>query len=1312
MSAKQFQPKTKLRTASDVISRLKWSTLDESKNESFGQVFVGYIDRINGPMEKPVEDFASINSGGEIPEHRIIYFRTSKDDANPSILWDRSARIDRIFGSGEGKDGETALETKQAVKQAKETMARLESERADRRAIKAKERARKALKKQSAAAFAASNGNSQENNEEFRKEPNPDRFLWMPMPWYSYENDAEKWNTQNQEGKKKVSRDNVGSKVGNPSKNTFSVATWNVLFDLFDSGQTNEDSAETRWQQLANVLCQCDADLIVLQEATPNLVKVLLSMEWIQKGFMSSASPSNYSTVDPCGVLLLWRLDTFSASFPKNQGPTLSICRDNGRHRSLVAALTLDTDTTQNSTQNHVILLANVHLPADAAIVKTGKSLVDKPKNSSRSLARKRELAAIIGQLQRIEKRMGQRHTVHPIIVGDFNCEPTDLLDGSFAGYSNEHSGYFVDIWPLIGEGPGYTFDPNANPRAARNTSLVLGKKHPRRIDRMYVVGTSDSTGGGIPANLTPTNAELVGLGTPLHLPPSDHFGMRAEMQILSPSSNSNKFSLFRPIGPTFSLDAWSANAVPTTDYMLAILIDDQVMEQWKHKYDSQSSLLVPHIVLLHGFIEMFPSCQELALRAIRESIMAAAAAAPPAPTQLSPNLEFDTKKSFQVFEHRLSATLVATPTMNSDGGAWLQRLYNELRMRFRLCTEQEQHSEEGWVPHVSLGKFGSALGARNALSDWLASLSSSESWGAKVCIPIRKIDVLARRGTNGTFQSIASVSTIVSPSMPRSPSEYLNDAGCKSSMFWKECAQTSMSVMERACRLAAKKATKTAALGNDGDNELLDVSLHLTGSSWLGVGLPRISDCDGVIMLKASGDLMASSDNEEKARKSLQRIAADPCSFFDIIVEELKALYPGAKARTRPAAVSDSEKLDILTVAFSPSSNFPSVDLLLCLFDKTQNIPMNKASVQSWGAIADGDLTIRYIDTVATNAGLDPLFLKKVYSGAVRIIKLWAHARGIYGAQSGFLGGGGWSVFVARLMCDAITSKTLSFEDESEMQEADQAVAAAARKVACHFFVDASKWPWPKVVTLHDTQTKKSEASNDAVAGDNGNYSTTTKRDALFVESPSKCGLHGRNSTKSIQMAIADELRFAASKFETVTKQHDEQLESVLHQWSVAEFISSFESVVVLELKIADGSMEAVPINLNYWGASQFIFAILKLEFAVGAAAIRPWSKVLRLHHNEWISRRENEEAESTEEKSGHCSFGFVWIAGLRCCSSLVKSTLANVEESAVASLGNEHLLRTTTEQKVAGTTQGQTLAHCALYALESEDAILCHIP
>jgi len=77
--------KKKLRTSVDVYHRIMW----DPELRGTHTWIIGYEDRFVGIMETSVEEFAN----SEIPWHRVQYFKRDNE-----IVWDRVARIDKIFG--------------------------------------------------------------------------------------------------------------------------------------------------------------------------------------------------------------------------------------------------------------------------------------------------------------------------------------------------------------------------------------------------------------------------------------------------------------------------------------------------------------------------------------------------------------------------------------------------------------------------------------------------------------------------------------------------------------------------------------------------------------------------------------------------------------------------------------------------------------------------------------------------------------------------------------------------------------------------------------------------------------------------------------------------------------------------------------------------------------------------------------------------------------------------------------------------------------------------------------------------------------
>lgn len=548
------QKKTKLRTAGDVISRLRWSSYDDH-----GIVLMGYLDRIEGPMEKNVNDYVAAADGGDVPEHRIIYFR--RDDGSitgtaQQVLWDRKGRVDRIFRSGDGSDAAVSLETIESIQQAIRNMARLEEEQEELRKLKTKKRAQAARKRATAAKRL--NPDTMGPN----KVESTTRFDWVDAPWYVYSQDCGKWiaggSTAEQTELDRIRDLKVADKTED-----LVVLTWNVLFDIFDKGLDdhtieNIDPIEDRYELLCSMLEATRADLISLQEVTPSFVAILCDAKWVQSDYASSVSPQGLKSVCPSGVALLWRRSTLQ---PVNEKQALAQCSDVGRSRCLTAALSSPGDET-------TLVYAATHLPADKA-VEAGVSPGEK---ETRKLARKRELSSILGQCERLQSLHLDRSqsSVTTIIAGDFNCEDDELVNGLFAGAD----AMYRDVWPAVSSSPGSTFDPLLNPRAARSSRLVGSGRRPRRIDRVFVGSRSICPKQTLVAQYIPKSGDLVGNEFSDTLPPSDHFGVRASFQ---------KVAGTMPYQATRS--TWAANAPPSLDYILALVLDNPKLEAIKTKY-------------------------------------------------------------------------------------------------------------------------------------------------------------------------------------------------------------------------------------------------------------------------------------------------------------------------------------------------------------------------------------------------------------------------------------------------------------------------------------------------------------------------------------------------------------------------------------------------------------------------------------------------------------------------------------------------------------------------------------------------------
>ncbi|KAK3503034.1 hypothetical protein B0T13DRAFT_462458 [Neurospora crassa] len=89
----RLEPGPKLRSAGDVMNRLRWdSAIDRS------DYVVGYEDRFLGVKERALDMWKTEQTDEEfIPQHRIVYFKRRSDG---QVVWDRKTKKDEVFGSG------------------------------------------------------------------------------------------------------------------------------------------------------------------------------------------------------------------------------------------------------------------------------------------------------------------------------------------------------------------------------------------------------------------------------------------------------------------------------------------------------------------------------------------------------------------------------------------------------------------------------------------------------------------------------------------------------------------------------------------------------------------------------------------------------------------------------------------------------------------------------------------------------------------------------------------------------------------------------------------------------------------------------------------------------------------------------------------------------------------------------------------------------------------------------------------------------------------------------------------------------------
>jgi hypothetical protein len=90
--------------------------------------------------------------------------------------------------------------------------------------------------------------------------------------------------------------------------------------------------------------------------------------------------------------------------------------------------------------------------------------------------------------------------------------------------------------------------------------------------------------------------------------------------------------------------------------------------------------------------------------------------------------------------------------------------------------------------------------------------------------------------------------------------------------------------------------------------------------------------------------------------------------------------------------------------LTFSPS--YPPVDVVICRVDSAGKC-LDAADQRAMDSVRETNNIKAAVSELNHDNGL------KIFQGALRIIKMWAYRRQIYGSSAGYLGGGGWAVLL-----------------------------------------------------------------------------------------------------------------------------------------------------------------------------------------------------------------------------------------------------------------------------------------------------------
>jgi poly(A) polymerase len=391
------------------------------------------------------------------------------------------------------------------------------------------------------------------------------------------------------------------------------IASYNILSNIHEADKIQTDK---RLPAILNELEQTQADIIAIQEATPESLAFILATDWVKDYYISESASAN--NVKPYGNLLMsrWPFELLEHQF-------------SGHKRVLVGNWQIN---------DRSVRVANVHLTSDR-----GENALQK---------RVQQLATVIGYL---EQQVGDC-----LIVGDFNArdnEPDEIVN-----YAN-----FSDLWKqLHPDEAGYTFDPERNPLAMLMS--LAGK--PARFDRLLL--RRDPV-----ANYQPRSVDLFGCnpvsGANSQIYPSDHFGIYTVLKVAEPNPQSTanvaKSSLQIDSHPRTLQNLHRLTTIrPVYESILAIIPPEELFSQIqiiRQQYDAGFVRIVPHITLLYGFLpdEYFDEVVELI-----------------APILATMQPFTITLADFQIFTHRKTATAWLRPVVQPAGALHeLQARLNQL---------------------------------------------------------------------------------------------------------------------------------------------------------------------------------------------------------------------------------------------------------------------------------------------------------------------------------------------------------------------------------------------------------------------------------------------------------------------------------------------------------------------------------------------------------------------------------------------------------------------------------------------------------
>lgn len=363
------------------------------------------------------------------------------------------------------------------------------------------------------------------------------------LPIYRYEPKVGKW----------LSNGNISKFSEDSSGKSFTLVSYNILAEQY---QPDSIPIAERFLGLLQILKECDADVIALQEATPLFLKYLLAEDWVMLHYAISDGERG-ETLLPYGSLFLSRVPLHRVWWYRFS-----------EHKKALFGIFGD--------------------PAFPVLISTFHFTSDYSQNAEKR--RRTELTTLFKQLRSLTQF---RPEIEVLLVGDFNTRGNELEE------IRENEG-FQDVWEMLyPQEAGYTFDPESNVLSALTTKSGLRG----RFDRLWIQGFSQKKKSS--AFLDPVEMILVGTKPVASQPtlfPSDHFGLYTLFQRVFLEEEDS----FVPENVSKSTFPRIAEERLVVQSALTLIPPERIwatIQAIRQRYDPAYKRWMPHLNLIYPFV-------------------------------------------------------------------------------------------------------------------------------------------------------------------------------------------------------------------------------------------------------------------------------------------------------------------------------------------------------------------------------------------------------------------------------------------------------------------------------------------------------------------------------------------------------------------------------------------------------------------------------------------------------------------------------------------------------------------------------------